>query len=198
MWWIIPLILAGLGLWHTEVTAAQLSATWTAPTTNTDGSPLTDLAGYRVYLGLRPATYTTVTDVGLTTQAILGDLQGATTYYLAATAYDTSGNESRFSPEAVATTKPAAPSVVMTHPADGELVRRKSHITITASATGDPPIERIEFLVNGQPQCIDRAPPYRCAWKVPAPKGQTYDLLAMAYEAAGPVVAQAQVTVTAR
>src|SRR6267142_1058862 len=29
--------------------AAILDATWTAPTTNTDGSPLTDLASYRVY-----------------------------------------------------------------------------------------------------------------------------------------------------
>jgi hypothetical protein len=32
-----------------------LEVTWTAPTTNTDGSPLTDLASYRVYYG-RAAT----------------------------------------------------------------------------------------------------------------------------------------------
>jgi hypothetical protein len=31
--------------------AGILDATWTAPTTNTDGSPLTDLASYRVYYG---------------------------------------------------------------------------------------------------------------------------------------------------
>src|SRR5712691_8977244 len=31
--------------------AGILDASWTAPTTNTDGSPLTDLAAYRVYYG---------------------------------------------------------------------------------------------------------------------------------------------------
>ena len=31
--------------------AGILDATWTAPTTNTDGSPLTDLASYLVYYG---------------------------------------------------------------------------------------------------------------------------------------------------
>jgi hypothetical protein len=31
--------------------AAKVRVTWTAPTTNTDGSPLTDLAGYRAEWG---------------------------------------------------------------------------------------------------------------------------------------------------
>jgi len=31
--------------------AGVLDASWTAPTTNTDGSPLIDLASYRVYYG---------------------------------------------------------------------------------------------------------------------------------------------------
>src|SRR5438105_13730366 len=46
----------GLGLLLLDVllmtspgTAGILDATWTAPTTNTDGSPLTDLKSYRVY-----------------------------------------------------------------------------------------------------------------------------------------------------
>src|SRR5262249_26760802 len=33
-------------------TAGILDATWTAPTTNTDGSPLTDLASYLLYYGI--------------------------------------------------------------------------------------------------------------------------------------------------
>ncbi len=35
----------------TAVDAGVLDASWTAPTTNADGSPLTDLAFYRVYYG---------------------------------------------------------------------------------------------------------------------------------------------------
>src|SRR5258705_3518776 len=34
--------------------AASLSLGWNAPTTNADGTPLTDLAGYHVYLGTSP------------------------------------------------------------------------------------------------------------------------------------------------
>src|SRR5262245_51203095 len=35
--------------------AGVLDATWIAPTTNTDGSPLTDLGSYRVYYGTQSA-----------------------------------------------------------------------------------------------------------------------------------------------
>src|SRR3989475_10884580 len=35
--------------------AGILDVSWTAPTTNTDGSPLTDLASYRVYYGASSA-----------------------------------------------------------------------------------------------------------------------------------------------
>ena len=34
--------------------AASLSLSWNAPTTNADGTPLIDLAGYHVYLGTSP------------------------------------------------------------------------------------------------------------------------------------------------
>jgi hypothetical protein len=32
-----------------QLQAAEVQLTWTSPTTNVDGTPLTDLAGYRVY-----------------------------------------------------------------------------------------------------------------------------------------------------
>src|SRR5262245_13374653 len=34
--------------------AGSVSFSWNAPTTNEDGTPLVDLAGYRVYLGTSP------------------------------------------------------------------------------------------------------------------------------------------------
>jgi hypothetical protein len=43
----------------TAFAAAQqktLTVTWTPPTQNADGSPLTDLLGYYVYMGLTPET----------------------------------------------------------------------------------------------------------------------------------------------
>src|SRR5438093_12507803 len=76
--------------------AAILDATWTAPTTNTDGSPLTDLASYRVYYstGSTPCPGPTFFPVASSTsrppprQAVtirLTALSAGTTYCVAST-----------------------------------------------------------------------------------------------------------------
>jgi hypothetical protein len=72
--------------------------TWDAPTTNADGTPLTDLAGYNLYYGTSSGNYTVTIDVGnVTTYGIDGFPPG--TYYFVLTAYDISGNESDYSTE---------------------------------------------------------------------------------------------------
>jgi hypothetical protein len=75
-----------------------VTLTWAAPTTNADGTPLTDLAGYKIYYGTISGNYTEVIDVGnVITYKVEGRQPG--TYYFAVTAYDTSGNESDYSNE---------------------------------------------------------------------------------------------------
>jgi hypothetical protein len=54
-------------------TSNSVTLSWIAPTTNEDGTPLTDLAGYKIYYP---------------------DM-----YYFTIVAYDTSGNESNYSNE---------------------------------------------------------------------------------------------------
>jgi hypothetical protein len=78
----------------------SLMLSWTAPTTNEDGSPLEDLAGYRLYYGNESRTYSFVADVGNYTTAEIGNLSN-NTWYLAITAYDYFGNESNYSNEIV-------------------------------------------------------------------------------------------------
>ena len=74
-----------------HVHAAQVTLSWTAPTTNQNNTPLTDLAGYKVYHGLASRSYDITIDVGLTPSAVFSDLQdGRANYYFAVTAYDTS------------------------------------------------------------------------------------------------------------
>lgn len=84
---------------------------WEAPTTNEDGTPLTDLAGYRVYYGLVPGNYSTNIDVGNVLAKVVV-LPFDTLYYFAVTAYDTGGNESAFSNEIskIKFLDPAAPT----------------------------------------------------------------------------------------
>ncbi len=73
--------------------------TWQAPTTNVDGTPLTDLAGYRVYYGTSSGAYTSTVDVGNTTSFQAQNLTEGVTYYFAVTDYTTNLSESGFSGE---------------------------------------------------------------------------------------------------
>ena len=78
--------------------AGSAVLTWTAPTTNVDGTPLTDLAGFKVYWGNVSGNYSYNKDVGnVVTYSLTG--LGKGTWFFAVTAYDTSGNASVYSNE---------------------------------------------------------------------------------------------------
>lgn len=71
---------------------------WTPPTTNVDGSALTNLAGYRVYAGTAPdhlAPVLTLDNAGLTCQVVDGLTRGLN--YFAMTAVNSRGDESLLS-----------------------------------------------------------------------------------------------------
>lgn len=79
----------------------KATLSWAAPTTNTDGTPLTDLAGFKVYYGtVSPVDKTNgqSIDVGNVTGSALSGLS-AGTYFFRVTAYDIFGNESSYSEE---------------------------------------------------------------------------------------------------
>jgi len=76
----------------------SLMLSWNPPASNDDGSALEDLAGYKLYYGTLPGQYSRVINVGNYTSAVIGGL-GSGTYYLAVTAYNIYGNESRHSNE---------------------------------------------------------------------------------------------------
>jgi hypothetical protein len=72
--------------------------TWQPPTQNTDGTPLTNLAGYRIYWGTAPGSYpssVTVNNAGITSYVV--DNLVPNTYYFAVTALNSMGTESLLS-----------------------------------------------------------------------------------------------------
>ena len=68
---------------------------WTAPTTNTDGSALTNLAGYHIYYGTSPSALSTTINVAnpATTSYSISSLPSGT-WYFAVNAYTTGGVDS--------------------------------------------------------------------------------------------------------
>ena len=89
------------------------------------------------------------------------------------------------------------PTVSITNPANGAIVARKSNVTITATASDNVGVTRVDFLVNGALQCSDTTAPYSCTWRVPGAMNKTYQLQARAFDQAGNV-GTASIQVTAR
>ena len=81
-----------------------IAATVTQATLIWDPNSEPDLAGYKLHLGPTSGNYDTVIDVGNLTTYTLTDLDVDETYYIAATAYNTSGLESGYSNEVILNT----------------------------------------------------------------------------------------------
>ncbi len=81
-----------------QIATGTATLSWTAPTTNNDGSPLNNLAGFRVYYGTSVGNYpnqVSISNPGLTTTVV--DNLAPGTYYFVSTAISSQGVESNFS-----------------------------------------------------------------------------------------------------
>jgi hypothetical protein len=90
--------LAAFNITVVAVASGSATLSWTPPTTNTDGTPLTNLAGYRVRWGTAAGNYpnsVTLNNAGLATYVVSNLAPG--TYYFVVTALNSAGAESQFS-----------------------------------------------------------------------------------------------------
>jgi hypothetical protein len=76
-----------------STTGASVRLSWIKPTTNTDGSALTDLAGFYIKYGTSSGNYSSSVDAGNSTSYEV-QLPTSSKYYLTVVAYDSYGNES--------------------------------------------------------------------------------------------------------
>lgn len=86
----------------TDSANGSVTLSWQAPTENADGSPLTNLAGYKIFYGVTSGQYNNevvIDNAGTTTHVVDNLLPD--TYYFAAKSFNSSGVESDFSGEAV-------------------------------------------------------------------------------------------------
>lgn len=96
---ILAVFTATFYLLAAEAFAAQATLAWDAPTTYADGTPISGLSGYKLYLGTASGSYSQNIDVGNQTTYTVNNLADGATYYFVVMAYDTAGNESGFSNE---------------------------------------------------------------------------------------------------
>lgn len=78
-----------------QIANGSVTLSWSPPTTNADGTPITDLAGYRIYYGRASSNLdelVVVSNPG-TTRWVVDNLSAAT-WYFSMTSYNSSGIES--------------------------------------------------------------------------------------------------------
>jgi hypothetical protein len=103
--WTLLLTLVACVVGSVRAEAASLDVSWNAPTTNMDGTALTDLAGYHLYIGtsVPPCPGTSFWPVASSTSAPvsgeavayrIASLTAGVTYYTLVSAVDLAGNES--------------------------------------------------------------------------------------------------------
>jgi hypothetical protein len=82
-----------------QVANGSVTVSWSPPTTNADGSAITDLAGYRIYYGRAPDDLEHTVDIGNPgiTRWVVENLSPAT-WYFAMTSVNRLGLESARSP----------------------------------------------------------------------------------------------------
>ncbi|MBC8024482.1 MAG: putative Ig domain-containing protein [Steroidobacteraceae bacterium] len=86
------------------VASGTATVAWTAPTTRSDGTALTNLVGYRIYYGVGPNSFDNVIEVN--TVGVMNyvvENLSAGTWYFAVSARDSSGAESGLSSAATKT-----------------------------------------------------------------------------------------------
>src|SRR3972149_2470938 len=153
---IIFLLVICLGLTN-NARAGQAIMTWDPPTTNTDGTPLTDLAGYKIYYGTTSGNYTSNIDAGNVTSYTLTNLTNNVTYYFAVTAYNTSANESDYSTEVsktiTGTSDTAAPA--LSNITTGSITSSSAVITWTTDEQSSSQIEYGTTTSYGSSTTID-------------------------------------------
>lgn len=96
---LITLLLSGFSVFVTSpvFAASSITLAW-------NPSSGTNIAGYRIHYGGSSHSYTNMVSAAASTTATVSGLKDGTTYYFAATAYDSSGLESDYSNEASTTT----------------------------------------------------------------------------------------------
>jgi hypothetical protein len=140
-WTTVRLILALAGV--AGLASAQQSAriSW-------QPNKESDIAGYKVYSGIRSGQYTKIQDVGKQTSAVVAALAHDTTHYFAVQAYNTSGLASNLSAEVSYKTLPAFAEISITDAAGTSLQDGLAAVSLGFASIGSQDASRNFSVAN--------------------------------------------------
>jgi glutamine cyclotransferase len=202
-----PVIMPGICvcLLITAILILSGQGTCFATTVGLQWSAMTDpgIAGYKVYYqadsSVQPFTGTgaaqgaSPVDVQTQTSATISGLDPSHAYSFAVTAYYTSGVESSYS-NIVSVPEMVPPTISISSPASNASV--SGVVSVTANASDNVGVTKVEFYVNGVLKATDTAAPYAYSWDTSSLTAGSYTLTAKAYDAAGNIGQSGTVSVT--
>lgn len=194
--WISSMMFVGIVfLIATIGHAASVQLQW-------DPNTESDLAGYRVYYkadssalpfdGVEAVEGASPVDVHNITTVTINGLDPNHSYNFAVTAYNTAGAESSYS-NIVSIPETAAPVIGISSPSNGTNVA--GTVSITASATDNVGVAKVEYYLNGVLVGSDNSAPYLYSWNTLASTPGTYTITAKAYDVAGNIGQSGSVSV---
>ena len=185
-----------------SIISVQLNSFATTVTLQWDPVADTSIVGYKVYYqadssvqpfaGAGATQGNSPVDASKQTTATISGLDSGHAYYFAVTAYNATG-ESAYS-NLVSVPELSPPVVSVTSPSNNSSVG--GSISVTANATDNVGVTKVEFYVNGVLQSSDTASPYVFSWNTASLASGSYALMAKAYDAAGNVGQSSDVAVS--
>lgn len=179
------------GVTATAPTSSQVNLSWNASSDNVG------VTEYKIY---RNGSNTALATVSApSTSYSDSSVSANTTYSYAVSALDAVPNESfRSAPPTVITTPsitdPTPPQVSLTSPNNGATV--SGTVNISANATDNVGVTKVEFYVNGTILSTVNSSPYTTPWNTTAVANGSYTIEAKAYDAAGNIGISSVNTVT--
>jgi thermitase len=90
-----------------------------------------------------------------------------------------------------------SPTVSITSPVNGSYVSRGKTIAISATASDNVAVQKVEFLINSSLLYTDTTAPYTASWRVPNTRNVIYTITARAHDTSGNT-GQVSISVTSR
>jgi hypothetical protein len=119
------------------------------------------------------------------TDSVTGDVPSGATRFPESAALFRRLFGAEAAPAPAPATDNTAPSVHLTSPPEGTVIRRRTTIDLEATASDSVGVVAVEFFVNKRRVCRDETAPYRCAWNTSARFERSYTITATAKDAAG-------------